>query len=185
MQIRTASHTLSDLATTLRPAMPADIAPLHQVIEASRPDLIGRVPWIEHHDGSIEATTAYLRKMTNFHAEAVGEYFLVEKDASICGMAFLHNRTLDPPAASVGYWIGTRHVGQGLATSAVNLLVPHAFGRLRLHRLELRTARSNVASQRVAAKAGFKLHSVTIETSVLDGVREDEFVYHIDAELDE
>jgi RimJ/RimL family protein N-acetyltransferase len=66
-----------------------------------------------------------------------------------------------PGGAEVGYWMHPSARGTGIATDAVRLLVRHATidrldGGLGLRRLTLRTAAGNLASQRVAAKAGFE-----------------------------
>ena len=55
----------------------------------------------------------------------------------------------------VGYWCVPEHRGHGWTARAVLLFATHAFGALGIERLELVAEPANVASQRVAAKAGF------------------------------
>lgn len=59
--------------------------------------------------------------------------------------------------AELGYWLSEAHWGQGLATEAVEALVPYAFGVLGLLRLQATVYAPNVASARVLEKAGFAL----------------------------
>ncbi|HQT99049.1 MAG TPA: GNAT family N-acetyltransferase [Acidimicrobiales bacterium] len=58
--------------------------------------------------------------------------------------------------ADVGYWMGAPWRGQGATTRALVLLVQWAFEVLDLHELSLETVIGNVASERVATKAGFE-----------------------------
>lgn len=55
----------------------------------------------------------------------------------------------------LGYWIGERFAGRGLATAAVRAISGFAFGRLKLHRLEAACVPENERSRRVLEKAGF------------------------------
>lgn len=55
----------------------------------------------------------------------------------------------------LGYWIGERFAGRGLATAAVRAIAGFAFGSLKLHRLEAACVPENARSRRVLEKAGF------------------------------
>jgi [ribosomal protein S5]-alanine N-acetyltransferase len=59
-------------------------------------------------------------------------------------------------SASVGYWVGVREGGRGLATAAVGHIKQVAFEQIGLHRLEAGTLRHNVRSQRVLVRNGFE-----------------------------
>jgi RimJ/RimL family protein N-acetyltransferase len=62
-------------------------------------------------------------------------------------------------AAEVGYWTAPVARGRGVATRSVEALAEWAFGAYGLERLELRHQVDNLASCRVAQKAGFVYHS--------------------------
>jgi ribosomal-protein-serine acetyltransferase len=57
--------------------------------------------------------------------------------------------------AELGYWLRSDLCGRGLMTEAAFAVVEYGFAVLRLHRIELRAALSNVGSVRVAEKVGF------------------------------
>ncbi len=57
----------------------------------------------------------------------------------------------------VGYWLGYRFWGRGLATAAVAQVTAHAFAKLEAHRVYAEVFGTNVASQRVLEKCGFSL----------------------------
>jgi RimJ/RimL family protein N-acetyltransferase len=56
---------------------------------------------------------------------------------------------------SIGYWVAAAARGRGIATRATRLLATWAVQERGVERLELTTHPDNVASQRVAEKAGF------------------------------
>jgi len=61
----------------------------------------------------------------------------------------------DPALAEVGYWLSQPARGRGAATIALRLVSRWAFERNGIHRLQQTTAPANMASQRVAERAGF------------------------------
>lgn len=60
----------------------------------------------------------------------------------------------------VGYWLAAGARGAGHATRAVSLICDWGFRNLRLERIDLMAATGNVASQRVAERAGFAREAV-------------------------
>jgi RimJ/RimL family protein N-acetyltransferase len=105
---------------------------------------------------SVEAAGDWLdvRERRRERGEAL---FLVVADSDDCvlGCVWLWNVDLANGRGEVGYWLLRRARGRGAATRAVRLLVGYAFGPLGLQRLELFTLLGNVASERVAERAGF------------------------------
>ena len=73
------------------------------------------------------------------------------------GRAGLDLRPHEPGAAEVGYWMAPAARGRGVATAAVRALCRWAFAQpdLALDLIEWRCEVGNVASRRVAEKAGF------------------------------
>src|SRR6476469_4595243 len=71
------------------------------------------------------------------------------------GLISLRIAERDPGLAAVGYWLRPEARGRGAATVALQLVARWAFDEVGVLRLELTTAPENVASQRVAERAGF------------------------------
>ncbi len=80
---------------------------------------------------------------------------LGQAQAQGLGLIELHQVADDPGLAEVGYWLRREARGHGAATTAVRLVAGWAFGELGIGRLNLQTAPENLASQRVAERAGF------------------------------
>lgn len=62
--------------------------------------------------------------------------------------------------ASVGYWCAPQARDRGIMTRALRRVCRHALDELAVDRIELTTDRNNLASQRVAEKAGFQREGV-------------------------
>ena len=80
-------------------------------------------------------------------------YVLVAEDSSVLGrfnLVFAGDGT-----AELGYRVAQHAAGRGVATAAVRELCQLAAARHGLRTLKAATARENVASQKVLAKAGF------------------------------
>jgi RimJ/RimL family protein N-acetyltransferase len=58
-------------------------------------------------------------------------------------------------SAEIGYWVGRKYWGRGIASAALNAVVDHVFREGRYCRLHAHTFEGNEASQRVLEKAGF------------------------------
>jgi RimJ/RimL family protein N-acetyltransferase len=58
--------------------------------------------------------------------------------------------------AEIGYVINRSHWGQGLMTEALEAMIDFAFGRLKLHRIEVDTDPENTGSMRLMDKLGFR-----------------------------
>jgi ribosomal-protein-alanine N-acetyltransferase len=81
--------------------------------------------------------------------------------------------------ANVGYMVDSAFRGRGVATSALRLVVQHAFDDLRLHRLDAGAMPSNTGSLRVLEKAGFTRVGVNRRFLYVAGVWRDHVLYEI------
>jgi [ribosomal protein S5]-alanine N-acetyltransferase len=80
-------------------------------------------------------------------------HVLVGEDGSVLGRFNLYG--LEDGTAELGYRVAQHVAGRGVATAAVQELCRLAAAKYGLRTLRAATARQNVASQRVLAKAGF------------------------------
>ena len=85
-------------------------------------------------------------------------------ECNICDHVFIENEVVLGDRVTVKngvqIWDGVTleddvFVGHGFMTEAVRTIIPHAFGQLRLHRLEAASMPSNTASIRVLERTGF------------------------------
>ena len=79
-------------------------------------------------------------------------------------------------AAQIGYWMDPAARGRGVATAAVRALCGWGFAALGLELIEWRAEVGNVASRRVAEKAGFLVEAVLRQRLVHRGGRVDAWI---------
>ena len=105
---------------------------------------------------SMDDTRLYTRRaLLEWHDRESLDYrlFLGENFVGNCS---IHTINWDVPLAQLGYWLHINYVGQGLMNEAVETLMRLAFDELKLVRLEIRCNARNMASARVAERAGFE-----------------------------
>jgi [ribosomal protein S5]-alanine N-acetyltransferase len=82
-------------------------------------------------------------------------------------------------SAALGYWVGPKSQGRGLATAAVADAVALAFGELQLHRLQAETLLDNTGSQRVLLRNGFRPYGVAPNYLNIAGRWQDHVLFHL------
>jgi RimJ/RimL family protein N-acetyltransferase len=104
--------------------------------------------------------------------------FLVADAASgtRLGRVGLDLRPNDPGSAEIGYWMDPRSRNQGVATTAVRALCRWIFTAQDLALIEWRCEVGNLASRRVAEKAGFLIEATLRRRLIHRGQRVDAWV---------
>ncbi|MEV0190838.1 GNAT family N-acetyltransferase [Kitasatospora purpeofusca] len=118
-------------------------------------------PWLEWAaEAPTAARTAELTEAGTAAWDAGTDFiYLVGLDAEpgrVIGSFGLHRR-IGPGALEIGYWVGTDHVGRGIATTAARALTEAAFALPGVHRVEIHCDPANTASAAVARRLGFRL----------------------------
>ncbi|PIR92103.1 hypothetical protein COU01_03515 [Candidatus Falkowbacteria bacterium CG10_big_fil_rev_8_21_14_0_10_44_15] len=108
-------------------------------------------------------------------------YFGMEDKTSrqIIGMVGLHKISPRDQNAEVGYWLGRKYWRQGIGTEALTLILQFAFGKLKLNMLYAGAMSSNVASQSLLAKCGFKRGGRRRQTFFREGKYLDDIFFDI------
>ena len=88
-------------------------------------------------------------------------------------------REVDHANAQIGYWVKREARGRGVATRALGLVSRWAFDELGAGRVQLFTEPANVASQRVAEKAGFMREGVLRRYLYIKGQRRDGVIFSL------
>jgi RimJ/RimL family protein N-acetyltransferase len=140
----------------LRPLRPDDLHDLHDVV-FSDPE----VTW-DGTVGTLEDTRKSLdSKLRHVEQHGFGMMAVVDRgDGALLGFAGLQHLE-GGPEVEIGYYLGRRAWGRGLATELAHVLVDRAFHDLGLDRLVAVVRPENEASKRVLAKAG--LHREGVE----------------------
>ena len=100
--------------------------------------------------------------------------FAIESlDGRFLGFAAFVRLELDNGQGEIGYIVGPAARGRGVATRMLRLLSSWGFDELGLERIELRIDVENVASERVARRAGFLREGVLRSVAFKEGLRAD------------
>ncbi len=108
-------------------------------------------------------------------------HWAIEVDAELAGGIGLTPGMLEHAGSTmIGYWLGKRFWGRGLAGDALRTLTEHVFAtdRLRPRRMWANVMSTNAASARVLERAGY-VHEATLRHSIVDrhGAVHDELIY--------
>ncbi len=93
-----------------------------------------------------------------------------------CISLFIRNPLI--PFFEIGYWLGNGAMGKGFATEACALIKTIALDFFNAKRLEIRTAKRNTRSIRVAERAGFQLEAILVNERIdKNGELDDTCIY--------
>jgi len=81
--------------------------------------------------------------------------------------------------AEMGYWLGEEFWGKGIMTGVIREMVAYTFENFDVNRIFARPFGTNIASQKVLEKSGFKLEAVFEKTLYKNGEYLDEMIYAI------
>ena len=102
--------------------------------------------------------------------EAYPFFIFAATDSALLGGLNLSNvRRGAASMATLGYWMGQAHAGQGIMSEAVQMIVPFAAERLNLRRLEAACLPENAASLRLLEKAQFLREGYAREYLMING----------------
>jgi RimJ/RimL family protein N-acetyltransferase len=90
-------------------------------------------------------------------AEREVVYFSIYQQEKLVGQIFLHDGNSQTGESLVGYHLfQPEYRGQGIGTSALDLLLHYVKASTKFHHLVIITDEENKASQRIAEKCGFR-----------------------------
>jgi len=102
--------------------------------------------------------------------------FVAEDAATATPLGRVGLREGEPGAAEIGYWVDSRVRKRGVATAAVQAVCRWAVTTAGIEVIEWRCEAGNIASRRVAEKAGFLIEGTLRKRRLRHGVRVDEWV---------
>jgi [ribosomal protein S5]-alanine N-acetyltransferase len=116
-------------------------------------------PWLSA-PGSPEAFDAWLQRSDG---EAAVSFVVCLNDGGEIVGVFNVNHIVRGLFQSgyTSYWAHVGHAGHGYMAEGLELLLRHAFRRLRLHRLEANIQPGNTSSIALVRRAGFRLEGVS------------------------
>lgn len=126
---------------------------------------------------SLDDARAYLQRASERAASGETREWHIFAGTVLCGSIRLKEIDDDDRKAKIGYYLAQQFQGRGIASAAVAAILDHAFGELKLNRIELQCAAGNQASIALAERLGFRHEGVLRQGELLNGVFVDLHVY--------
>lgn len=99
---------------------------------------------------------------------------VIELDGRYCGQLTLGGIARGALCSGwIGYWVGRRFAGGGVATAALALGLDHALGAVDLHRVDATVRPENAASRTVLERCGFREEGLLRRYLHVDGAWRD------------
>ncbi|TDH59587.1 GNAT family N-acetyltransferase [Dankookia rubra] len=158
---------------TLRPLRPGDAAALHRLVndwEVAK--TLARVPFPYPRalaDTWIASTWAQIEAGEAWHLAVIGEEGGAEHLVGCVGLTLARARGRDGRTAELGYWVGRRFWGHGVATEAAGRLCRWALANLDIAAIRASALKDNPRSQAVLARIGLRPAGEGVQTFLSRG----------------
>jgi 8-oxo-dGTP diphosphatase len=151
-----APETLATERLVLRAPVPADAEQLHRLVnDWSVVRMLSNLPFPYPRtltDEWIASTVEQRAKGTGYHLVITGQEDGEELVIGCVGLRL----DMAPGVANLGYWVGRRYWGHGVATEAARRVASWALANLPVQRLEAYVAEDNPASAAVLRRIGMR-----------------------------
>ncbi len=141
----------------LRPLRASDAEELHRLVnDWAVVRMLSRLPFPyprQLTDEWINSTGRQIADGTGYHLAITGQEAGQEMIVGCIGLRL----DVKPRTGNLGYWVGRRFWGHGVATEAATRLSRWALANLDLDRLEAHAAEDNAASAAVLRRIGFRM----------------------------
>jgi RimJ/RimL family protein N-acetyltransferase len=168
----------------IRSPLPGDGQELHAAVGESLEELTPWMPWPKVHRTVDDSEASARRARVAFLKRSELRLHLYLKGTeTLVGSSGLQGIDWEVPKFEIGYWCRTGFTGRGYITEAVRGITAFAFDALGARRVEIRCDSRNLASMRVAERAGFllegELHNNEVST---DGEPRDTLIFALTPE---
>lgn len=163
----------------LRPFRRRDMEPLHDAVTASFDELHQWLPWAHPNYSRIDASNFIKESMRSWRDGAAFDFAIRQANdpSRHLGNVSVWYVSRGFRSGEVGYWIRSDATEQGVGTEVARRILRVGFDEMGLHRIILRIAVGNRASERVAEKLGFSREGVLREEIKVRGTWLDHSVW--------
>jgi RimJ/RimL family protein N-acetyltransferase len=171
---------LSNGVVKIRRYCAEDVTSLFEAASESVNEMFNWLSWC-HPNYTIEESRSFILSSETAWNEKTGfgfAIFDVRNDLYLGGVG-LNQINRRNNFANLGYWVRSSQTGRGIATAATLLASEFGFEDLGLNRIEILAAVENVASQRVAEKAGAKKEGILRNRILLHNRPHDAVMYSL------
>ncbi|MGH8944935.1 MAG: GNAT family N-acetyltransferase [Acidimicrobiia bacterium] len=144
---------------------------LDDAIRVSLADLHQWLPWARMDYTTVDTTSFIWDSTQAWKEDRAWDYSVRMKDDPGTHVGNISMWTVSKlgKIAEIGYWVRTDRTSRGICTEAVDRLLEEAFTAMGFHKVVLRIAVGNDASDRVAEKLGFTREGTLREELLIRG----------------
>ena len=170
----------STASVLLRPFVAEDAPHLYEAARESMDPLCEWMTWCRP-EYSLEDSERFIVEAAEDWAKGERYSFAImdASDGTFLGSAGINHLNRTHGFANLGYWVRNSKTRRGIATTATIQIARFALGQLGLNRMELLIPADNLASQRVAQKAGAKFEGLLRNRLVLRAKSHDAVLYSL------
>jgi ribosomal-protein-serine acetyltransferase len=152
----------------LRQLAPENAPTLFNQLDTSRRSLRRFLPWVDYNTNE-EHTLGFIEMMQRKAEDQEAIAFGIWYQGELCGVVDLHCWDHELDKAEIGYWLGEKFRGKGIAVNACKALISFAFQTLKLNKLEVRFALQNTESAQIPIRLGFSKEGILRHSAKLHG----------------
>ena len=145
---------------------------IYALVDANRDYLAEYLTWVDETKGPEEVLASTRRSLETF-AAMKGVAYVIKVDGAIAGRISMWLSEERASVYEIGYWIAEAASGRGVMTRCVDELVRIGIENLNAEKFEIVCVVGNIASNRVAQKAGFRLEGTRRRSQIVRGVAYD------------
>lgn len=127
------------------------------------------------HPYGIEDARNYLTIIKDDNPTKV--FAIVVDGAAVGSIGIFPQADIHEKSAEIGYWLSEKYWGKGIMSKAIQEIVIYGFKTFDIVRIFARPFSTNMGSQRVLEKAGFKLEARLKKALYKNGELIDELIY--------
>ena len=161
---------LTDDVLVIRPLEQTDRDAMFTAVRESIAEVSRWLPWC-HPGYTLEESAMYIESTRKAWTEESSFNFGVfdAETGGHLGSISVNHIVRQNRLANLGYWVRSGATKRGIASRAVRLAAQFAFEDLGLTRIEIAAIPENLASRRVAEKAGAQLETIARNRIVMHG----------------
>lgn len=159
---------------TLRMLRTEEAPTLFEVVDENRKHLREWLPWLDVNQ-SIKDSESFIESSHAQYKNDLGFMCGIFFKDKLVGMCGYHPIDKANRSVTIGYWLAEAAQGMGIVTSCARFLIDYAFNVLKLNKVCIPAAESNLKSQAVSQRLGLFNEGVDREAEFLY----DYFVNHV------
>jgi len=157
-----------------------DSVAFHEAIIESVSHMQEFMPWCHSHYSIAESDSWVESRGVLWEQKEEYSFVIYSlKNNELVGGVDINQLNVNHKIGNIGYWVRSQYLNKGIATEAVKLITGFGFNALRLNRLEIVMLPNNLASMRVAEKAGATFDGLLKKRLVVNDESLDACLYSI------